>query len=66
MDKTETADIRQVYALPGKAYAAGLELEPGVYDVTVQYLSGSNVISEKSYSGVRVRANKPSIVESLP
>ena len=66
VDKTETADIRQVYALPGKAYAAGLELEPGVYDVTVQYLSGSNVISEKSYSGVRVRANKPSIVESLP
>ena len=66
VDKTETADIRQVYALPGKAYAAGLELEPGTYDLTVQYLSGSKVISEKSYSGVRVRANKPTLVESLP
>lgn len=66
VDKTETADIRQVYALPGKAYAGGFELEPGTYDVTVQYLSGSKVISEKSYSGIRVRANKPTVIESLP
>ncbi|WP_027729136.1 hypothetical protein [Treponema sp. C6A8] len=65
VDKTETADIRQVYALPGKAYASGLELEPGLYDVTVQYLSGSRVIAEKNYSKIRVRENKPTILESL-
>jgi len=65
MECSETADIRQVSALPGRAYATGIDLEPGTYDVTVQYLHDDEVISEESYSNIVVKAGKPTIVESI-
>ena len=66
IDKTETADIRQVYALPAQSYASGLELAPGNYNVHIQYLSNNgNVINEEKFQDIQVKSGKTILVESL-
>ena len=65
VDKTETADIRQVYALPAQAYASGVELPPGKYSFKVQYLSKKGVIIKEEYfSDIEVKEGKTVLVES--
>ena len=66
IDKTETADIRQVYALPAQSYASGIELSPGIYSFKVQYLSKSGtIIAEEQFSNIEVKQGKTVLVESL-
>lgn len=65
IDKGENADIRQVWALPAKAYAGGFELAPGEYNVKVEYFAGDSLLETQNFEKVKVRAGKPSIVESL-
>ena len=65
IDKTETADIRQVYALPAYAYAGGVELPAGTYSGTIQYLSKSGtVIAEERFANIEVKNGKTVLVES--
>ena len=65
VDKTETADIRQVYALPAQAFAGGIELNPGKYSFKVQYLSKKGaIIKEEEFKDVEIRTGKTSLVES--
>ncbi|MCR4822415.1 MAG: hypothetical protein K5873_06035 [Treponema sp.] len=65
IDKTETADIRQVYALPAQSWAAGLELSPGLYSFRVQYLAkNGKIIAEESFTDVEVKEGKSVLVES--
>lgn len=65
VDRTETADIRQVYALPAQAYAGGVELPPGKYSFKVQYLSKKGVIiKEEHFSDIEVKEGKTVLVES--
>ena len=65
IDRTETADIRQVYALPAQSYAGGIELPPGFYSFKVQYLSKSGtIISEEEFNNIEVKKGKTVLVES--
>lgn len=65
VDKTETADIRQVYALPAQAYAGGIELPSGKYSFKVQYLSKKGeVLKEESFNNIEVKKGKTVLVES--
>ncbi len=65
IDKTETADIRQVYALPAQSYAGGIELDPGIYSFKVQYLSKSGtIIAEEEFNNIEVKKDKTVLVES--
>ena len=65
VDKTETADIRQVYALPAQSYAAGFELAPGKYSFTVQYFSkNGTLIQEEHFKDIEVKKGKTVLVES--
>ncbi len=65
VDKTETADIRQVYALPAQAFAGGIELSPGKYSFKVQYLSKKgDIIKEESFKDIEIQTGKTSLVES--
>ena len=65
VDKTEQADIRQVYALPAQAYASGIELPAGKYSFKVQYLSKKGVIlGEESFTDIEVKSGKTVLVES--
>ena len=65
IDRTETADIRQVYALPAQSYAAGFELAPGKYSFTVQYFSkNGTLIQEEHFKDIEVKKGKTVLVES--
>lgn len=65
IDRTETADIRQVYALPAQSYAGGIDLPAGKYSFKVQYLSKSgDIINEEHFKDVEVINGKTVLVES--
>ena len=66
IDRTETADIRQVYALPAQSYAGGIELMPGIYSFKVQYFSESGaILREEKFDNIEVKQGKSILVESL-
>ena len=65
IDRTETADIRQVYALPAQAYASGINLPQGKYSFKVQYLNKNGaVIKEEAFKDITVTKGKTVLVES--
>ena len=65
IDRTETADIRQVYALPSQSYAGGFELPEGIYSLKVQYFSKKGaILKEEHFSNIKVRNGKTVLVES--
>lgn len=65
IDKTENADIRQVYALPAQSYASGIELTPGIYSFKVQYLSKNGIIiAEETFQNIEIQKGKTILVES--
>jgi hypothetical protein len=63
-DATERADIRMSRYFPGKAYIGGINLEPGNYNVTVNFYSGNNVIAREEHH-VNVRANALNLIECI-
>ncbi len=71
VDLSETADIRQVCALPGEFRAGGITLDPGTYSFKVQFLGNTGadgkpaLLYEESFSDVQVVANRPTLVESV-
>ena len=65
VDLAETADIRQSVCLPARAYAGGCVVEPGRYDVTVDYVdAASNVVFQERFASINVDANVPVLIES--
>ncbi|MBQ9908657.1 MAG: hypothetical protein IJM48_02545 [Treponema sp.] len=65
IDRTETADIRQVYALPAQSFAGGIELPQGKYSFRVQFLSKSgDIIGEESFKDIEVINGKTVLVEA--
>lgn len=66
VDATETADIRQVYALPSTAQATAINLEPGTYSFKVQFLDeAGSVVEEKEFTDVAVTEDVPTLVEAI-
>ena len=60
----EKANLTMGSFLPGKIFATGMTIDPGVYDFTIKYtLSDGNVIVE-SFSGVEVAENKLNLIVS--
>ena len=65
IDRTETADIRQVYALPAQAYAGGIELPAGKYSFKVQYFAkNGSLLKEEAFKDIEVKNGKTVLVES--
>ncbi|MDR1419780.1 MAG: hypothetical protein LBI86_05360 [Treponema sp.] len=64
-DKTESADIRSARYFPGKAYAGGITLAPGTYNVTINYYSGGSVVYSAARENVQVAAGKLNLVEAV-
>jgi hypothetical protein len=66
VDLAETADIRQVMALPSCASCGGVNLASGVYPVTVRYFDANGaLVAEDSLGNVTVRENTLTLLESL-
>jgi len=63
-DATEGADIRMSRYLPDKAYVGGINLDPGVYTITINYFSGNKLVAHTNHTDVAVRANALNLVNS--
>ena len=61
----ERADIRQGVYFPNKASAAGFSVDPGIYAVTLEYMSGPNVVEKKTIEKVVVEGGKVNVEVSL-
>ncbi|MBM7022002.1 hypothetical protein [Treponema sp. Marseille-Q4523] len=65
VDAAETADVRQSVCLPARAYAGGCAVDPGSYDVTVQYVdASSNIVFQERFASVKVESGVPVLIES--
>ena len=64
-EETEKADIRMSRYLPDKAYIGGINLDPGKYDVTINFYSANNLISSENYSDVQVRERTLNLIDSV-
>jgi hypothetical protein len=65
-EATEKADLRIARYFPGKAYVGGINLDPGVYSVTVNYYSANNrLIASYTEDEVVVRSNALNLTETV-
>jgi hypothetical protein len=64
-EATEKADIRMSRYFPGKAYVGGIILDPGTYDVTVNFYSGNTVISKEEHSNFIVREKGLNLIDDV-
>jgi len=62
---SESADIRMSRYLPDKAYIGGINLDPGVYSVIINYYNGNTVIASAEYRDVAVRLDALNLLESV-
>jgi hypothetical protein len=60
VDASEQADIRSGRYLPGKAYAGGITLDSGSYDITFTFSNGDQVVKT-----INVEAGKANLVEAF-
>lgn len=65
LDATEGADIRMSRYLPAKAYIGGINLDPGTYDVTINFLSGGSNVATVEHSGVDVKAGVLNLIDAV-
>ena len=65
MDLSEGADTRMSRYLPDKAYIGGINLDPGVYSVIINYYSGDDLIAGVEYRDVTVNQNALNLLESV-
>jgi len=65
-DILENADLRCSRLLPNRIYVSDLELEPGVYDITFEFVdSEGNIVASKSVEGYRVLENGLNLVQAF-
>ncbi|NIP42715.1 MAG: hydroxyisourate hydrolase [candidate division Zixibacteria bacterium] len=65
-DILENADLRCSRLLPNCIYVSDLELEPGVYDITFDFVDyEGNIVASKSVEGYRVLENGLNLVQAF-
>jgi len=65
MDASEKADIRMSRYLPDKAYIGGINLDPGTYQVYINYYYGNRIVSREEHKDVIVSENRLNLIESV-
>jgi len=65
-DITESADLRCWRTMPGHSYVGLIEILPGTYNITFEYLnSRGKVIDRETKKGVEIREGKFNIIEGV-
>ncbi len=65
-DVTESADLRCWRTMPGNAYVGRIDLPPGTYDITFEYLNDrKKVIDRELKKGVEVRKGGLNLIEGV-
>jgi len=65
LEATEHADIRMSRYLPAKAYIGGIILEPGTYNITVNFYAGNTVISKEEYNNYTVKEKGLNLIDAV-
>jgi len=63
LEATEAADIRMSRYLPNRAHVGGINLDPGTYDVTVNFYSGSTIIAQVERSNFAVSEGNINLID---
>ena len=64
-DISEKADIRMSRYLPDKAYIGGINLEPGTYNVIINYYHHGSIITNEIFNDVVVKKNSLNLLHSV-
>lgn len=65
-DVIENADLRSSQFLPGMIYVGDFEIEPGTYDLTIEfYLTDGSLAGETTYSGYEVVKGGLNLIEAF-
>jgi len=64
VDSSEAADIRMGRYFPDKAYIGGINLDPGIYSVTVTFYNQGRVVAKDDYAELYVRENALNLIEA--
>ena len=63
---TEHADLRISRYFPAKASISGITLEPGMYDIQIDYYGqGNKILHSDVHENVNLKAGKLNLVESV-
>ena len=62
-DVSEQADLRMSRYFPGRAYVGGINLDPGIYSMTVNYYGNRGLIASDQESNVLVEAGKLNLMK---
>ena len=65
VEASESADIRMSRYLPNRAHIGGINLDPGTYNVTFNFYSGSRIISSVEHRDVAVRARGLNLIDAV-
>jgi hypothetical protein len=65
-EASEKADLRSTRYFPGKAYAGGVNLEPGIYSFAVVYYGkGGEIVAERHFENIDVKARELNLTEAV-
>jgi hypothetical protein len=64
-DASEAADIRSSRYFPGRAYVGGVNVRPGIYNITANFYNRSSLLKSVKFSSVKVEAQKTNIIEAF-
>jgi len=65
MDVSESADIRMSRYFPDKAYIGGINLDPGIYNVIINYYQGQSLIYQDIHKNVTVSRGELNLLQSI-
>jgi ribosomal protein S20 len=65
IDASESADIRMSRYLPDKAYIGGINLEPGIYNVKVNFYQGGSILASAEYNDVSLNETGLNLIEAV-
>jgi hypothetical protein len=65
-EASEKADLRSTRYFPGKVYAGGVNLEPGIYSFTVVYYGmRGEIVAERHFENIDIQAHKLNLTEAV-
>ncbi|MCL2209693.1 MAG: hypothetical protein FWC19_05685 [Treponema sp.] len=65
MDSSESADTRMSRYLPGRSHIGGINLDPGTYDVYINYYHINELVSGEEYKNVIVKETGLNLLQSV-
>ena len=65
-DLSENADLRCARLLPGRIYVGDIQVAPGTYDLTIEYLDAAgDLVSRQNVSDFTVRAGNFNLLQTI-